>query len=128
MIFARIVLVLGSLMYLLLGLAFLFWPSAMIAKTGLATLGPAGVTEARATYGGLELALGVLLALAAVQPTTVPYGLIVMALTLGGFALGRLVGMLVDGVHENFTLIYFAIEAASALVAGAVFLFLKSRT
>jgi hypothetical protein len=48
----------GAVVTLLLGCLGLFFPSRAAAFTSIAPVGPTGVSEIRATYGGLFAALG----------------------------------------------------------------------
>lgn len=62
---ARLVLAGSALPFLAIGLAFLVAPQELAAHLGVALINATADNDARAVYGGLELACGALLALAA---------------------------------------------------------------
>ncbi len=51
-------------------------------------------------YGGLQLAMGILFVRAAASPANIMLGLIVLVTLIGGLALGRAFGLLVNGPTE----------------------------
>jgi hypothetical protein len=68
-------------------------------------------------YGGLQTGLGLLFLTAAVDTRLAPYGLVAMIFVLGGLALGRCLGMALDGVDE-YNRGAFLYESTSALLAA----------
>ena len=74
-------------------------------------------TDVRATYGGLELGFGILLVLCALRREWIRPGLWALALSTGGFAIGRLTGLLVEGTINNFMLVFLVIEIVVTLLA-----------
>src|SRR5687768_1524925 len=60
---AKIYLIFMAVMSIVFGVIYLFNPSAMMAPMGFGTLAPSALTDARATYGGLQIGMGVFLLL-----------------------------------------------------------------
>ncbi|MFN6997377.1 MAG: DUF4345 family protein, partial [Aquincola tertiaricarbonis] len=81
---------------------FLVDPVAPLAAIGIRAEGAAAATEFRAFYGGLELGLGALLLAAAARPAWRRPGRWLVLAANGGIALGRLVGIALDGVWVPF--------------------------
>jgi hypothetical protein len=94
----------------------LLWPEAMGAL-GLDLTTPAAVTEIRAFYGGLELGCAGFFLVAARRPAWHTPGLMLQATSLGGAALARLGGVMVDGTREPIVFGLMAAEAVGASIA-----------
>lgn len=105
-----------ALGFALMGLAALVRPADVPAQFGITVDNADGRNEVRAVYGGFGLAIGVLLAVAALgDPTTADGIVVAVAVALGGMAAGRLISALIErpaGLYPVWT--YFAIEVASA--------------
>lgn len=107
--------IVGAAINVGLGLNGLLRPAATAEFTSMSPVGKIGVSEIRATYGGLFLALGAF-ALASGSP--------VAFRTLGwgwaGAALGRVFSIAVDGSREprNFGAVAFEAVIAGLLLAG----------
>jgi hypothetical protein len=86
---------LGALVTLALGLLALVWPGRAAARVGIAPLGSFGLSEVRATYGGLFAALGAFALVA--QDAVVFTGLGAAWLGAAG---GRLLSAVLDGSRE----------------------------
>lgn len=119
MMFARIWLGLNGLVFAVYGLVCVFAPSVPAGYAGLELPTASARTEVSAMYGGLQAGIGVLLAWSASAPQRVAAGLRIMALLLGSLAVGRAVGIAVDGVTEyNLgAIVYEATAAGLALFA-----------
>ncbi len=74
-------------------------------------------TDVRATYGGLELGFGIFLIVCVFRREWIRPGLLALALATGGFAIGRLCGLLAEGTINNFMLFFLALELAVTLLA-----------
>ena len=98
------------------GLAMLARPS-VLGVLGVELARPAARTEIRAFYGGLELGLALFFARVAVEPAWFRPALFALAASLGGVALARLAGIMVDGSAGPLVLLLGAAEAAGALLA-----------
>ena len=71
-------------------------PVQMIGGTGVQLPTPSAVADGRATYGGLILGLGALFIFSALNSARVRSGLWAEVFTLGGFAVGRTLAVLID--------------------------------
>lgn len=128
MLFARIVLGLGALMYGVLGILFLLVPKRLEQKLGLRYDSPAAITEIRAFYGGLELGLALFMAYCIVQPAALRPGLWALVLVALGSALGRAYGLVVDGKSESFTVTYLIFEVVTGLLGLAALLLTRGQS
>ena len=110
MIFARVVLVLTGLIYLVFGVFFLVDPEQAATIVCFWLGGPTAFTEVRAFYGGLEIGLAAFLVVCAVVRRFGPAGLLATLLLCGGTAAGRLVGMVVDESRSTVVVVSLAVE------------------
>ena len=99
------------------GLAFILYPHQLAAPVGISL--PSGTARAdfMATYGGLELGVGAFLAYCAARPERVRLGLIAAGCTLSGFAVARVLGILIAASVAPLIHVYLAIEIAAAALA-----------
>jgi hypothetical protein len=102
--------------FALMGLGALVRPAFVLEQFGVAVETPDGRNEVRAVYGGFGLAIGAVLAVAALgDPSTADGIVVAVAVALAGMAAGRLLSALREwptGLYPVWT--YFAIEVASA--------------
>lgn len=112
----RIVLGVGGVVMTGVGVTFTIAPELLERGAGLSFGGPAGTTEIRAVYGGIELAIGVFLLLCAAVPSWRAPGLVLAAL-VGGLAGGaRVLGLVADGVDWK-NVLWASLELAGGAVA-----------
>jgi hypothetical protein len=122
---ARITLWLGGLGFLGFGIAFLVAPLQSLAAAGVSVSGNLAAAELRAFYGGLEVALGVLLIASDLRPGARRHGLILSLASYGGIGAARALGMVLGGVATPFlwfaltTELLLATLSAIALRRGA---------
>ncbi len=120
MSFARFVLLASALPFLVLGLAFLIAPHEFAARVGIALVNATADGDARALYGGLQLACGALLALAARgDAARVRAGLAAQLALYGGLAGARCVSLALVGAPSALG---FALHAGEwlALAVGVL--------
>jgi len=102
--------------FVAMGLGALARPREVLAQFGVEVGTPAGRNEVRAVYGGFGIAVGALLAVAAIGDPATAEGIVVaVAFALAGMAGGRLLsaaGERPGGLFPVWT--YFAIEVAAA--------------
>ncbi len=110
---AKIALGLASLGFLGFGAAALMAPVAVMAGADLVLTDPRAIVEIRAFYGGLELALGVLL-LFAFKARYQAVGLVLGFASYFGIALARGFSMMLGGVSSNFLLFALVTELVLA--------------
>ncbi len=126
-IIAKAFLIIHGVVHLLFGYRFLIDPLRWMEGLSLAVTGAPGITEMRAFYGGLMLALGVIFVGAAFIKDALRPGLIVMGVTYAGAVGARVYGLWVDRVHDPLILQILAIEAAGlAMSVGGLWLIRKS--
>jgi hypothetical protein len=111
----RLILALIALTYAGFGFMFLFNPDSWTGMLGISFPVPAGRTDFRATYGGLEFGVGIFLLLCALRREFVRVGLFAGACALVAMATARSTGLLLDG----FDFIQLLI-ALSEWVGGAL--------
>ena len=118
MLFSRILLVLLGLMFLGFGVAFLLRPTQMAQMVSVQLPEPTAKMEIRAFYGGLEIGLAVFLFACAAMGAWIKPGLLAAGLACAGPALGRTVGLLLDGRPKSVIFTILAVEVASAVVVA----------
>jgi len=114
-----------GLLYLALGLSFLFATATMMSKLPFTVTTPAGITEVRAVYGGLELALGILFIYAGAFNRSLEFAVFTMLLTFIGLAASRGAGILIDGSQDPFTLRLWWIESFGVVYSALSLIILK---
>ena len=117
-VFAGVVLWISGLGMLGFGLAFLWAPLETMAAAGLSLEGALAATELRAFYGGLEVALGLLILACALRAERLRDGLVLSLAIYGGIGLARLAGMLIDGSDTPFLRFALATELGLAIAAA----------
>jgi hypothetical protein len=110
---ARTSLVLTALVFFVFGLLFLASPK-MIEIMGVSLDTPTARTEIRGFYGGMELGLAFFF-ITTLRKQWLRPGLICQMASLGGLALGRVVGVLVDGSPDLSIWLLTSVETAGAL-------------
>lgn len=116
-LFVRWMLGILAAVFLLLGLAFMFLPKMMIGALGIKAESGLALADIRAVYGGLDLALGILLVICFLRKEWAT-GLAIGTLAYTCLFAGRLVGILVDGANDILTFGLFALEVLGAVLAA----------
>ncbi len=124
---AQVVIGATALIFLALG-AWLLVSPAGLAGVGLDVSTPVARTELRATYGGFELGTGLFLAWCCACRARLRIGLVATALIVGGFALGRLVGLALDRPDATAQYGLLALELTGVTLAVVATLWLQRRT
>ena len=114
---ARSLVFASALIFVVVGAGFLLIPRQLGGVLELSLPTAMARTDVRATYGGLELGFGIFLILCVVRREWIRPGLWALALTVGGFAIGRVVGFVAEGTINNFMLFFLVLELAVALLA-----------
>ena len=125
--FPRIVLGLSALVYVGIGLAFIFAPESLLPRVNIAASSGTALADIRAVYGGLDLGVGVLLAYCLMR-NEIRTGLLACVFTLGGLALGRVYGILLDTEQDSITYGLLAAELIGAATAVVGLRMLTSST
>lgn len=92
-------------------------PGFLAGAAGVEATTPTGVTELRAMYGGLQMAIGLMAAAGFVHASARRSVLLALAFLTGGLALTRLVGGVIDDSFSAYTTGAVIFEMALALIA-----------
>lgn len=114
---AQATLLVGGLALVAVGWNGLSAPEELLGAVGVALASPDGFSEARATYGGMHVAVGGFLLAGAFDPALRRTALVVATAFFGGLAGGRAVSMLVDGTPGPFVLRLLLVESVGAFAA-----------
>lgn len=118
MLLARIFLALQALLLSLVGLAYLARPHELANLSGMLLMEPAAITDVRAYYGGLQLALAAYLMLGMARADLLRPALMLLVLLYAALALARLGGLWLDGgLQQTFNLYAMLFEVVSAGLA-----------
>jgi len=122
---AKIIILLTSAIFFLYGLLFVAFPQEALYFLVQSKMDSnSGIIDLRATYGGMSMSVGLVLYILVKQDNTLYIGLLAVFLLMSGMALGRLVGMVVDGNPNYVMYIYLVLELSVCVIAG---LLLKGR-
>ncbi|MDG1207503.1 MAG: DUF4345 domain-containing protein [Pseudomonadales bacterium] len=115
--FGKWLCLLGAGFFVIYGCLFTILPAtfASLVTDGVPTTATA-LTDMRATYGGMSIAVGILLAMFAMRKETLRSGIVALCLLMTCMASTRVIGMVVDGEPNALMFIYLLLE----LVAMAI--------
>jgi hypothetical protein len=116
---SRVVLVLNGLVMTMIGVRSLFTPAAFLGGFGVELPSAMALAEARSIHGGGFAALAVLMWLGLLRPDLRITALRAAAFVMWGLALGRLVGIVVDGATDSNTIVATVAEALLGSLAAA---------
>lgn len=108
----------SALIFLGFGLALLIVPAQILGMIDIQLGSPSAMSDARADYGGCAVGIGLFLALCVRRPSWHSAALLCTALSLGGFALGRALSLVLDGMPKPIILVLLAAEAGGAITAA----------
>jgi len=120
----RVVLALNGAFCLVAGVACVVAPASLAQQAGVSVT-PSALTEIRAFHGGLLVGLGCFQIWCIRQPAWTFAGLLMVALSVGGAGIARVLGMLVDREPTAYHLMNLAIEVTT--VAVVTFAFSRQR-
>jgi len=116
----KIFLGLSALLWLPYGVYCTFFPEYLAEVAGVVASTPTGTTEIRAMYGGLEAAFGVMCVFALARPKFAGPAALALCFALGGLALARLIGFVLDDSGSSYTYGTLVFESAYAITAGVM--------
>ena len=107
-----------ALVFLGYGMGFVFVPEPLLrAVVGEVPVASSAWIDMRATYGGLSLGVGLLLAVLSIRTETLRTGTLGVLFLMAGMAGGRTVGMVVDGSPNGYMMLYLLLEIVTAALA-----------
>ena len=115
--------VFNAIVYLVLGLAFIFQFETMAGNLGIVAETGSTVIELIAVYGGLEVGFGILFIVALFFEKYRLFAVRVLVFTYAAFAAGRLAGTLKYEVADNMTYYLLLFEVLGFVISA--FLLLK---
>src|SRR3954451_15022321 len=124
---ARILLLASAAIFIGVGTVFLINPAPYAAVLEIAAPTAMARMDLRATYGGLELGFGIFLVICVLKRDWIRPGLVGLALATGGFACGRLVGLLAERTISGIMLTFLILEIVVTLAAMLALRRLTSR-
>ncbi len=100
----------------------------LAANLGAGDMAAHGLYELRSNYGGVSVGAGLLCALGAVRPSLARPALIFLIAYSGGYALGRIAGLPIDGTPPPRLIAFGILEAVTAILAFALLKSQRSET
>jgi hypothetical protein len=114
-----------TLIFLALGIQWMFTPEAAAGRLGIELVGPAALNTARGDLGGLFIAGCILIGLG--LRTGEPRWLQAAAVIIASVATGRVVGLVSDGFAEQSAMA-LSVEIVMILVVSGLVAKLRSQT
>ena len=111
-----------AVIFLGFGLFSYYNPEGLMALAEIDLESPSAFIEIRAIYGGMNFGLGALLLFSAWKEKCVRLGLLSSSVILGSIALGRILGLWVDGSPNPAVLAGFGMELAGAAITATVWI------
>jgi len=106
------------------GIESLIDPQAVLAQVGIMLDNASALSSMRAVYGGLHLVLGVYCLVGIFRNPEGPL-LFVLLYTIG-FTVGRLSGIMVDGLPNSFVTTWLITEIISGAMAGTALFIVRN--
>ena len=107
---SRVALVLNGLILTMIGVRALLTPAAFLGQYGIELPSAMALAEARSIHGGAFGALAILMWLGLLRSNFRVTALWAAAFVMLGLAVGRLVGIVVDGATDSGTLVATVVE------------------
>ncbi len=114
---AKLSLILTALVYLVIGIMFLSSPIYWAASVDISLPTTTAIIDLQATYGGCMLAIGVFFLYCVKDNKLISAGLILQAISLAGFAIGRIVGIAIYGMPRPIMFYLLAAEISGVALA-----------
>jgi Domain of unknown function (DUF4345) len=117
---AKFSIFISILIYLIIGLWCLAAPIQTSSGIDIQLPTPTAIIDFRATYGGLLVGIGIFF-IVCLKEAYLKIGLILQALSLGGLAFGRIVGIILDGMPRPLLIYFLVAEIAAVILAMFAF-------
>ncbi|ROU01461.1 DUF4345 domain-containing protein [Marinobacter sp. R17] len=109
---------LNAAIFAVYGIAFIALPETLSRMvTGEIPASATGLTDMRATYGGMSLGIGIVLLILTLKTETLRLGVLGVVILMLCMAGGRSVGLVIDGVASQTMVTYLMLELAMAALA-----------
>lgn len=108
-----------TLAFLGIGLFCLFAPIEASSLVDIQLSNSTAITDFRANYGGCIIGIGVFYVYCFLNPDYIRLGLILQFLSFSGFVVGRVVGIIFDGIPKPL-LIYFLIAELLMVILAII--------
>ena len=113
----RLILGIYTLLYIGFGVYVFLHAPALAENVGYGTPNSNGLYEMRSNYGGVSIGLGLMCLAGALRQSLERPALFVLLTYMGGYALGRVIALPIDGVPSASLIAYGVFEAVTALLA-----------
>ena len=110
-------LALYALLFLAFGVFAFLNPERLIDSLGAASMSPSGTLELRSNYGGVSMGIGLMCLASVFRPSLERPALFVLLAYTGGYAVGKLAAIPLDGVPTSNFIGYLVFESVTALLA-----------
>lgn len=100
-----------------IGFACLFFPFETASGVDFELKSVTATVDFRATYGGLLIGIGIFFVISLFRQNFIRPALYLQALSLGGFAFGRLTGIILDGMPKPVIIYFTVAEIGGAILA-----------
>jgi hypothetical protein len=114
---ARIFLALYALLFVAFGVYVFVQAPALAENVGYGAPNANGLYEMRSNYGGVSIGIGLMCLAGAMAPKFQRPALFTIMAYTGGYALGRIISLPIDGIPSATLIAYGIFEAVSALIA-----------
>lgn len=114
--------------FLLYGLLFVVFPQEalqLLVQGKVSTRSE--VVDLRATYGGMTMGVGLILFVLANNVSTLKIGLLAVFILMLCMALGRIIGIVIDGEPNQLMYIYLALELSACALSWLLLRAAKKR-
>ncbi len=111
----KIFLTLVGLAFLSIAIQALFTPQLVMDNVDIQLTNISAKSSTMGFYGGVNLLLGLYIIYAGFKNQSM--GLILAALYGGGFVIGRLLSLIMDGMPNSFVLTWLGVESTLTLIA-----------
>ena len=115
--FAKAFITISGLIFVLYGIYLIFNPHQLVEIANFSISGDTALTEIRAMYGGLQLAVGLFMLICCRQGSLVSPCLLFMSLAFFCLAATRTLGLLIDPADNGYNLSATIYESLSAVIA-----------
>ena len=109
----------NAVIFMVYGLFFIFAPAeTALYVTDLKPSNPSTLVDMRAMNGGMSIAIGIVLAVMSLNKKTLPSAVFILLIFMMAMALGRLIGLILDGDVNDKMYYYLISEVIIAIICG----------